>query len=1035
MRPIKLKMTAFGPYSGEEIIDFRELENRKLFLITGSTGSGKTTIFDAISFAMYGETSGNIRSGESLRSHYALDSTLTEVELEFELKNNTYILKRIPKQLKPKKRGEGFTEQKSDAELLCVSTNKIYTSVTDVNEKIESLVGINADQFRQIMMIPQGEFRKLLTSDSQEREKILQKLFDTSLYNKVQMSLDFKSKKLWNHIKGKIELRNHEVEKILCEPDSELNSQIIDENKNINRILELTKEQIEIDISNNKILLVESETISLKIENNITKREKSKTINENIEKLNLLKTELINIELNKNAMIDLNNLTTKSESALLVRTYEDLYKNSQKKTIETEEKMNAIKKDLINVETKKMKLELEFNIINSDENNKVIKSLYEEILNLNRFKEKVSKISEIEKTIEIAENEKKDFANFFKKNENELILINSKVLVLKENLEKSRKAGLEINEIIIDLSKLEYTFKGLVKLNDLLFEKSDLIKKLENKNNKFEIINLKYNEEQNFYSTKKINFLLNQAAILAKGLESNKQCPVCGSLNHPNLAEFTEEVITEFELNILEKKVDEIRNSKALIEKDILIFKENVKAIDDNITLISKEISLMDLSIEKSIGITEGKISDLKEKQKILLKIISDQDTIVNDLDNQDKNINSLTKEREKTIEKCNVINITIESEKKLLLSIFEEIPLEINNLNLLENKIKQVSFKYTSLTQNIENKSKELQNVKDRSIEVETKNITINRQLLNLKNDFDVNYKLLKESLVANDFESFENYLIFKDEIKNIKSNKNILNTYNNKLIYLKEKVNDLKNLTKDKSKIDMSNIKDEIDNNRIQLSEVNMKKGDILLRLKSNEKSYSEVESISNSILKYEKDYSVIGNLSKVANGNNKARITFERYVLAAFLNDILIAANLRLSKMTNGRYILNRTEELERKNKQSGLELEVYDNYTGKSRHVKTLSGGEGFKASLSMALGLSDVVQSYSGGVQLDTMFIDEGFGTLDQESLDSAINCLIDLQKTGRLVGIISHVQELKERIDTRLEVTSSTKGSKTEFIV
>ena len=181
--------------------------------------------------------------------------------------------------------------------------------------------------------------------------------------------------------------------------------------------------------------------------------------------------------------------------------------------------------------------------------------------------------------------------------------------------------------------------------------------------------------------------------------------------------------------------------------------------------------------------------------------------------------------------------------------------------------------------------------------------------------------------------------------------------------------------------------------------------------------------------------KRYELLGNLARVAQGQNPARVTFERYVLAAFLEDILEAANIRLNQMSQNRYQLYRTDEKERKNKQSGLELEVFDQYTGKARHVKTLSGGESFKASLSMALGLSDVVQSYAGGVRLDTMFIDEGFGTLDQESLESAINCLIDLQKTGRLIGIISHVQELKERIDVRLEVSSGYTGSATRFVV
>ncbi|MEA1975929.1 MAG: SbcC/MukB-like Walker B domain-containing protein, partial [Bacillota bacterium] len=193
--------------------------------------------------------------------------------------------------------------------------------------------------------------------------------------------------------------------------------------------------------------------------------------------------------------------------------------------------------------------------------------------------------------------------------------------------------------------------------------------------------------------------------------------------------------------------------------------------------------------------------------------------------------------------------------------------------------------------------------------------------------------------------------------------------------------------------------------------------------------------IKFLNKEVGKIEKKFFIIGDLSNVANGNNEKRISFERYVLAAFLEDIIYAANTRLDKMTDGRYQMLRTDKKERANKQSGLEIEVFDNYTGKTRHVKTLSGGESFKASLAMALGLSDVVQEYAGNVRLDTMFIDEGFGTLDSESLDSAINCLIDLQKNGRLVGIISHVPELKDRIPSRLEVISSNIGSETRFVI
>lgn len=204
---------------------------------------------------------------------------------------------------------------------------------------------------------------------------------------------------------------------------------------------------------------------------------------------------------------------------------------------------------------------------------------------------------------------------------------------------------------------------------------------------------------------------------------------------------------------------------------------------------------------------------------------------------------------------------------------------------------------------------------------------------------------------------------------------------------------------------------------------------------RLDNNIKTLKEIKKLNEKISEKEDDYKIIGELARISNGDNDERITFERYVLAAYFDEIIAAANIRLSKMTGGRFLLSRKEEKGKGRRQEGLELEVFDNYTGKARHVKTLSGGESFKASLSLALGLADVIQSYAGGISLDTIFIDEGFGTLDPESLDNAIETLVELQNGGRLVGIISHVPELKERIDSILEIIPTKEGSKARFII
>lgn len=310
-----------------------------------------------------------------------------------------------------------------------------------------------------------------------------------------------------------------------------------------------------------------------------------------------------------------------------------------------------------------------------------------------------------------------------------------------------------------------------------------------------------------------------------------------------------------------------------------------------------------------------------------------------------------------------------------------------------------------------------------------------LNKEDKKLNIIFENSKKEFDEKILSSGFLSFDNYENAKMKSQEIKAGKKMIDDYSKELHSLKQQYDRLILDTKETKAKDIGEFDDLINKLTEEIDIIIQERSKVENRVLSNSKIIEEVKSINCEIGDSEKSYSIMGNLARIAQGRNNGMITFERYVLAAFLDDILSAANIRLRKMSQGRYILSRTEELARRNKQSGLELEVFDNYTGKSRHVKTLSGGEGFKASLSMALGLSDVVQSYSGGVQLDTMFIDEGFGTLDQESLDNAVSCLIDLQESGRLVGIISHVQELKERIDTRLEVRSTNTGSTTEFVV
>lgn len=469
MRPIKLKMTAFGPYSSVEIVDFRELEGRNLFLVTGPTGSGKTTVFDAISFAMYGEASGRSGSGrtvESLRSQYSREDVLTEVELDFQLKGIDYHVKRIPRQMKPKSRGEGLTEQKPEAELLIGSgdNKKVVTGVTNVNEKIESLMGINSDQFRQIMMIPQGEFRDMLNSDSQDREKVLRKLFDTSLYNVIQTNLDIKAKKLYREIEDKKNLRDHEILKIECGEDAALQEMISSDNKNIEEIVLKTWENIEVEKS-----FIEKSTLSIKkktVEKDklVADKEKAKAGNEKLKKRDKILEDAKHLEGRAGEIDILSEKLKKGEKASLILQYEKNCGAREKDLLDIQKNLDVKSKELAAVKRSLVEAEAAFKAENSKESRENRDKLVENLRVFKSLEDKVKNIETVEKAVKTLERTTAELEKNKKLSGDKIEENKKKLKLLQEKLNKSVEAKTEYAEMKIEYSQYSETRKKLEKI-------------------------------------------------------------------------------------------------------------------------------------------------------------------------------------------------------------------------------------------------------------------------------------------------------------------------------------------------------------------------------------------------------------------------------------------------------------------------------------------------------------------------------------------------------------------------------------------
>ena len=1040
MRPKKIVINAFGPYAEEEIIDFTELKNNNLFLISGPTGSGKTTIFDAMSFALYGESNGEQRSVDQLRSQFASENTLTKVKFKFSVKGFDYEITREPAQLRPKIRGEGYTNHTPDATLRMLDEKpvKVITGINQVTDKIVEILGIDSEQFRQIMMIPQGEFRKLLVSDSQEREKILQKLFDTKIYRKVQDELKEKEKDLRSKREKIVTSKNESINRINYDNNEDLKELINSENRNIYDIVELLKTINKDDEKTLKTIEKKVKEIEKENEKLIEKKTKSIELNNKFDKLEKLNKELKILEDKKNEIDSIRKKVKLIKKAKDIKPIKDSLDKETKNLKIKKEKLIEIKKQKKKLESSFKKIKKEYNKQKSKEEIRKRENLNEKIINLKSLADDV-------KEIDLLNDKETNLEKKFNRIKNDIEKNNKKIDLLKEGISKNKDKVKNLSESI-DLVKINedinYNKNILEKLNNLSDLKEKLIKLNNEYNiNKEKLYSLKkdYKEKEKSFKQNKIIFFNNQAAILAKELKEDEACPVCGSVDHPNLAILNDESITEDELNEYEKIKDKAykkykEKEKFLnsLKRDIENTKDNFYKILNNLEIDKKDIDLN--FIKEKIKVNKNKLSELED---IKSKVLDDKKKI-------DK-LNKKIIEDEKSLESCNeTVSNLIEKKHNLkneitkiktkLDNIYQKIPKDLRSMEKLNSKIKNLSNEYKKLNEVFE---KSVKRYNDHIVKIE-KNSTIIETTIEDIETLEKNVeKISKEFNLKLEENNFD-----KDSFNRIVKDISKINEFEKKIKNYEKEYNKTKNYyeslykeIKDKEKINIKVIEEKIETLNKEKEIKNEKKGNLASKIKNNKYELKNINELSKKINEIEKEYKVLGQLANVANGNNEKRITFERYVLAAFLEDIISAANIRLDKMTSGRYSMLRTDKKERANRQSGLEIEVFDSYTGKTRHVKTLSGGESFKASLSMALGLSDVVQEYAGNVRLDTMFIDEGFGTLDSESLESAINCLIDLQNRGRLVGIISHVGDLKERIEARLEVKATSIGSETNFVV
>ena len=1043
MKPISLKITAFGPYAKTTFLDFKnDLKNQNIFVITGPTGSGKTTIFDAICYALYGQTSGNKRNGEQLRSDFVgLDGDKTEIEFKFSVRDKEYYIRRSPKQKRKSKRGNGEVEDSASVELKELSSDeKPLTKEKDVSDAILSIIGLNVEQFRKIVMIPQGDFREFLYANTSVKEEILRKIFGTDMYKKIQEKLHKEAISLSDGVEDISKDISANLKVVKCDKDSELYS-MIQNNELHSKIIEKLDKYI-----NEEILRKEEESkiiekINLEIKNKHNEINTATIINNKFKTMENEKIKLKELLQEEDNFNNKKNILDKYKKALDIIIHEEHYIKEDIEKSKIENNINLTQIELTECKKELDYIRIKYNDLGSKE--KLIQEYKIKLNNLNNYINDVTSIDLKRNNIKKLQEENNKIIENQKKSRLDYELLEKeceKLFKMQEDVHKYKQEQIHlmnINKTYNDLRiKLQTIYSKTKEYNTLYVNLKEILIKES-------LLDKEINQLKNEETIKTYLFINGEAIRLAKNLHDGCECPVCGSTNHPKKRTTDKKIPTKDELDTFklfikekEKEKEEIIESKNEYQSNLKglntyikdVFLEFVKdgVFDKNENILDYKNTILPKGIEvkNNIDINSNKLNELEKKIEYINKEIQ----LINTKKIKQK---SLKEEIEKIELKYKNISESLIKEQNSYNEILKRVPSEYQNLDNLKLNIKSLDKEINDLDNYIKLTRQEYETISK-------KLITINSNLENLKSNLEKssnNLNTLKskfETLVNQNFKDLNEYNMSKVDKLTIDNLENEINSYSESLIITKNNIENLNQELENLSIVDIDKLENDlkiIEDNK-DILDTNLKT--INLNIDHNKNILSIINNSYQKIKEKEKQYKIVADLSKLANGSSQNKISFETFVLSSYFEDVIREANKRLESMTSKRYYLLRRED-GKGGGRKGLDLDVYDSHTCKSRQVNTLSGGESFKASLALALGLSDTVQHSSGGIRLDTMFIDEGFGTLDSESLDNAIDTLMELQDNGRIIGVISHVNELKERIPAKLIVEMDSKGSKAYF--
>ena len=1059
MKPIKLIISAFGPYAETmPEIDFAQFEERGLFLISGDTGAGKTTLFDGICFALYGETSGSYRDTKNLRSDYAKPGTESYVDFYFSHQGKEYHVYRQPAYERPKQRGEGTVTQEEKACFYCEGEPPIE-GVNAVKKAVQELLHIDVKQFKQIGMIAQGEFRELLNADTRIRTDILRTIFMTDGYQKIGYKLKDRRDEAY---KGKVSVEQSIIQYFKGVTPAE-DSIYADEVSDLQEKASASKSAWNLEdilamlariLEENKIALREKKKKLKQETNDLDKKKKALAIahtnNEFIRRLENLQAEQKLLEDKKDEMKDLARLLKRQITATReVKPVYDIWMKKQEALERAKKMIGDKEEELEEVKERRKKAIQELEKAQSrEEEGEGLRKKSEKI---KEDFEKYEQRERMEADLYTLEQERQALVEegaALKASEQEL---QKKLNRLETSIKVRKDKPVALNAIQNEGRRLaEFKDKLETLTEDKIPNYQKLTRDIAKAQEAFQQKQKIYMEKEEIRAHAEMVLDSCRAGLLAKGLQEGMKCPVCGSTHHPEPAILPEEAVTEEQLQTLRQEEEKAREEKEAALRTLEKKKTAWDTMADSLRIeildaIGNELLCTEshsaeayggMTLEELVPLAEAAGKQIGQRQKQAAKEEQKLQKECRLLQEEEEELSkargaetAVLAARQQDYSGRKEKNQTVAAEKKALLKGLAQ--LEYSSLEAAQKAQIQMEQEAKKILDRIANAKTEL----DSAVQEQT---TLEALLADRKAAYEeeqkeaksqkADYEKIRKNKGFTSEDDFLNHAVTEDIIREKEKEKQ---DYETRVAVLTEQLRQAKTDAKGKVLVDEEHLKEEAALQEKIVKNLQTQRNKAEQRYDNNQEIKKRILEQKNQLLGFREEYGTCSRLYDLVSGNlnGKAKITLEQYMQAAGFDSIIAAANRRLLPMSENQFELFRQEDVSDKKSNTILNLEVLDHFTGRRRPVGNLSGGESFQASLSLALGLSDTVSSHLGGIQMDALFIDEGFGTLDRRSMESAMDILINLSDSNKLVGIISHREELKENIPQQIKIEKTRTGS------